>query len=77
MLASMFHELALRDRGNGCAARKSQGLGPEAYFKEVGTKPALPDCPEQLDRLLRLHLDFPWLRLFHFGQCQSENTIFH
>ena len=31
-LTRMFHELLLRDHGDGCATGQPQGVGPEAYL---------------------------------------------
>ena len=45
-LARIFHELAFRDRADGCSTGQPQGLGPEAYLNSTSQgKLVLPVPP--------------------------------
>jgi len=43
-LARMFHELPLRDRGEGCTTVQSQGVGSEAYLNSTPQGPTPEDA---------------------------------
>jgi hypothetical protein len=40
----MFHELPSRDRGEGCATGKPQGVGSEAYLSSTSQGPTPEDA---------------------------------
>ena len=40
----MFDKLPSRDRGDGCATGKSQGVGPEAYLNGTSQGPTPEDA---------------------------------
>ena len=43
-LARIFHELLLRDCGDGCATGQPQGVGSEAYLNGTSQEPTLEDA---------------------------------
>jgi len=46
-LARIFHELLSRDRADGCATGKPQGVGPEAYLNSTSQGPTPEDARKE------------------------------
>ena len=47
-LARMFHELPSRDRGEGCATWKPQGVGSEAHLSSTSQGPTPEDAQKDV-----------------------------